>query len=166
MTMNGATRAILGATAIFLCCGYTLAGSADVQIPFPEDFRTWAHVKSMLIGPESSFFATEAGIHHIYANSTAMEGYRTGRFPDGSIIVYNLLDTKVVSGNTMEGAAKRVDVMVKDASRYSGSGGWGFAQFIGDNRTDNKMTPDLAATCAACHAKRKDRDYVFSEFRK
>lgn len=164
--MNGATRAVLATAGAFVWCGYTLARSADVPIPFPEDFRTWAHVKSVLVGPESSAFATEAGIHHIYANSAAMEGYRTGKFPNGSIIVYNLLDTKVVSGNTIEAGTKRVDVMVKDGSRYSASGGWGFARFMGENRSDNVVTADLAAACATCHAKQKDRDYVFSEFRK
>jgi hypothetical protein len=165
MTMNGATRAVLAAAGAFVCCGYALAGSADAPIPFPEDFRTWAHVKSVLVGPESSWFPTEGGIHHIYANSRAMEGYPTGTFPDGSILVYNLLETKVDSGMTVESATRRVDVMVKDGTRYAKNGGWGYARFMGANRTENQVTADMAATCSACHAKRKDHDYVFSEFR-
>src|SRR5919204_4102650 len=102
---------ILFATAVFavgLC-----AWAGDDRTPFPADFRKWAHVKSVLVGPQSSAFATEGGIHHIYANDKALEGYDSGIFPDGSVIVYDLLETKEVAGNTIEGQTRRVDVMVK-----------------------------------------------------
>jgi hypothetical protein len=98
-----------------------------------------------LVGPQSPAFATEAGIHHIYANGKAMEGYDTGKFPDGSIIVYDLLETKETGGVTVEGAQRRVDVMVKDGQRYPETGGWGFARFWGDNRTQGTLAPDRQA---------------------
>ena len=31
------------------------------------------------------------GIHHIYANDLALQGYRSQRFPDGSVIIFDLL---------------------------------------------------------------------------
>ena len=61
-------------------------------------------MKSVLVGPASPAFPTEGGVHHIYANDLALQGYRTGRFPDGAVVVYDLLDTKEVNGSTIEGA--------------------------------------------------------------
>jgi hypothetical protein len=78
-----------------------------------------------LVGPQSAAFATEGGIHHIYANEKAFEGYGTGKFPDGSGIVYVLLETKELPGNTLvclEGPTRRVDVMVKHSERYRDRG--------------------------------------------
>jgi Cytochrome P460 len=71
-----------------------------------------------LVGPQSAAFATEGGIHHIYANEKVFEGYDTGKFPDGSGIVYDLLETKELPGSTLEGPTRRVDVMVKHSERY------------------------------------------------
>lgn len=135
-------------------------------VAFPKDFRRWAHVKSVLVGPQSAAFATEGGIHHIYANEKALEGYDTGKFPSGSVIVYDLLETKEIAGNTIEGATRRVDVMVKQSERYPTTGGWEFMSFPGDNQTDGKLMAEKKAACFACHANRKDHDFVFSEFRK
>ena len=57
------------------------------EVPYPLDFRSWRHVKSIVIGPEHKSFPTRGGIHHYYANEQALEGYRTGAFPNGSVIV-------------------------------------------------------------------------------
>lgn len=138
---------------------------ADLTIPFPADYRTWAHVKSVLVGPASAAFATEGGIHHIYANTPALEGYRTGRFPDGSVVVYDLLETKEAAGNTIEAAPRRLDVMVKDSRRFAETDGWRFASFAKGDRTNGQLANERQRTCLGCHAKRKDRDYVFSELR-
>jgi hypothetical protein len=146
--------------------GFSLWAQLDDTAPFPKEFRKWAHVKSVLVGPQSAAFATEGGIHHIYANEKALEGYKTGKFPDGSVIVYDLLETKEIAGNTTEGPTRRVDVMVKQSERYRTTEGWKFMSFPGGNPTDGKLTAERQAACAACHANRKDHDFVFSEFRK
>ncbi|HKV42357.1 MAG TPA: cytochrome P460 family protein [Blastocatellia bacterium] len=135
-------------------------------IAYPADYRRWAVAKSTLVGPQSAFFATEGGIHHIYANEKAMEGYSSGKFLDGAILVYELLETKEVNGLTLEGRRRRVDVMVKEKQTYGETGGWGFASFTGDNRSDGTLSAERSAACFACHASRKDHDFVFSEFRK
>ena len=149
-----------------LAGSFPLWAQLDDSVPFPKEFRRWAHVKSVLVGPQSAAFATEGGIHHIYANDKALEGYDTGHFPDGSVIVYDLLEIKEIAGNTMEGPTRRVDVMVKQSEHYRTTGGWEFASFPGGNQTDGKITAERKASCAACHANRKDHDFVFSEFRK
>jgi len=138
----------------------------DGTASFPKEFRRWAHVKSVLVGPQSNAFATEGGIHHIYANEKALEGYDSGNFPDGSVIVYDLLETKEVAGNTIEGPTRRVDVMIKQSERYASNGGWQFMSFAGSDQTGGTLTAERQASCTACHAHRKDHDFVFSEFRK
>ena len=135
-------------------------------VPYPTGYRLWTHVKAALIGPQSPAFENSGGIHHIYANEKAMEGYRTGKFPDGSVIVADFLETRENAGVTTEGPRRRIDVMVKDSKRYAATGGWGFEQFKGDSQTDRMVMAENAAKCFACHAKQKDRDSVFSEFRK
>jgi len=151
---------------VFSVGGVSLLAQLDDAAPFPKEFRKWAHVKSVLVGPQSPAFATEGGIHHIYANEKALEGYETGKFPDGSVIVYDLLETKDVAGNTIEGPTRRVDVMVKQGQLYRATAGWGFMSFPDGNPADGKLTVERQAACAACHAKRNDHDSVFSEFRK
>jgi hypothetical protein len=76
------------------------------------------------------------------------------------------LETKEVGGNTIEGPTRRVDVMVKQSALHRTTGGWEFMSFPGGNPTNGKLTAERQATCAACHANRKDHDFVFSEFRK
>ncbi|MGZ7053392.1 MAG: cytochrome P460 family protein [Candidatus Angelobacter sp.] len=159
------TMLILLATAVY-ACGVALWAQLDDTAVFPKEFRKWAHVKSVLVGPQSAAFATEGGIHHIYANEKALEGYDTGKFPAGSVIVYDLLETKEIVGNTIEGPTRRVDVMVKQSDVYRTTGGWKFMSFPGGNPTEGNLTAERQATCSACHSNRKDHDFVFSEFRK
>src|SRR6202050_830803 len=103
--------------------GFSLWAQLDDNASFPKEFRKWAHVKSVLVGPQSAPFASEGGIHHIYANEKALVGYETGKFPDGSVIVYDLLETKEVAGSTIEGPTRRIDVMVKQSELHRTTGG-------------------------------------------
>ena len=151
---------------VVLTGGLALRAQFDNTTSFPKEFRRWAHVKSVLVGPQSAAFATEGGIHHIYANEKALQGYDSGMFPDGSVLVYDLLETKEVAGNTIEGPTRRVDVMVKKSERFRSTGGWEFMSFPGGNQSAKKLTAERQATCSACHSNRKDHDFVFSEFRK
>ena len=157
---------IVPIASAILAVSFCLWAQPDDTVPFPKAFRKWAHVKSVLVGPQSAAFATEGGIHHIYANDKALEGYDTGKFPDGSVIVYDLLETKEVAGNTIEGQTRRVDVMVKQSERNHTTGGWEFMSFPEGNPANSNVTAERKAACFACHAHRKDHDFVFSEFRK
>jgi len=151
---------------VVVIVSFALSAQTDDTPSFPKEFRKWAHVKTVLVGPQSPAFATEGGIHHIYANDKALEGYDSGKFPDGSVIVYDLLETKEVAGNSIEGQTRRVDVMVKQSDRYASTGGWEFMSFSGNDQTNGKLTTARQASCASCHDHRKDHDSVFSEFRK
>jgi hypothetical protein len=158
----------IAVTCIVTCSLSSWAQSNDA-IPYPTGYRQWTHVKSTIIGPKSPAYEKIGGIQHIYANEKGMEGYRTGRFPEGSILVYDFLKTEddaYSEGRTNEGARRFTSVMVKDSKRYAATGGWGFEEFRGDSQTDRMIGAEAPTKCYACHTSQKDRDYVFSAFRK
>jgi hypothetical protein len=106
------------------------------------------------------------GIHHLYANKKAEQGYAKGKFADGAVIVFDLLDAKSADNTVQEGARKVVGVMHKDAKKYKATGGWGFEGFKGDSKTDRAVAGNAATACYQCHTAQKDKDYVFSAYRK
>jgi len=160
-TFSGVVVALLG----LFCTVVDQKAGADKAIPYPDGYRRWVHVGTTLVGPQSPFFAGSGGIHHIYANAQALQGYETGHFPDGAVIVFDLLETKEADGLVLEGARKRLDVMVKDTQGFAATGGWGFERFSGDTAT-RLLTDEKRTQCFACHQKSKAQDYVFSKFRK
>jgi hypothetical protein len=42
-----------------LAVSFTLSAQTDETLTFPKEFPRWAHVKSVLVGPQSIAFATE-----------------------------------------------------------------------------------------------------------
>lgn len=142
----------------------TTRQSASNGVPYPEGYREWVHVKSGIVGKESPTFKRYEGIHHIYANAKAIEGYEKGTFPDGSVIVFDLLEAPVKNGITSEGPRRFIDVMHKDSKKFAETSGWGFEEFERDSTTTRLLTEEGAAKCSACHASQKD--HVFSTFRK
>src|SRR5579862_3317463 len=72
----------------------TMWSEEKPDVPFPEGFRSWQLVMSDVVGPEHQSFAARGGIHHFYANAKALDGYRTGKFSNGSILVDEGVFTK------------------------------------------------------------------------
>jgi hypothetical protein len=129
---------------------------SDAQTaPLPSDYRQWQVVS----------VAHEAGdlndIRVILANPIALAAFRSGKrpFPDGSMIA-RLAWTLVPSDRNnaifgreqsfVAGAPTNVQIEVKNARMFAGTGGWGYAQFR-NGRPDPKAQP--STTCFACHNK-------------
>ena len=142
-----------------------LAADLSPPIAYPSGYRDWRHVKSMIIEPGHALAGTFGGIHHLYANEKALEGYSTGRFPDGSIIVFDLLEAVSADETVTEGARKLVGVMVKDGTRHAATGGWGFEGFAGDSTSERLVGNKATEACFACHQAQTAKDYVFSAAR-
>lgn len=164
-------RGLLVTIAIVCCVAATSGNALDPaeagRIPFPSGYRDWTHVKSGLIeDPAHPAFARYGGVHHIYANPKAMTGYRTGIFPDGAILVYDLHTLVPLSdGSIDQGERRHLDVMVKDSARFAETRGWGYEEFMANAPQVPTLTPEARAACAACHAARKAHGDVFSEYR-
>jgi len=151
--------------ALGALCVATAGIAAEPEVAYPEGYRDWRHVKSMLIEEGHPLHAAFGGIHHIYANDTALEGYRNGRFADGAVIVFDLLEAKRSDAAVVEGARKVVGVMHKDSQRFAATGGWGFEGFAGGDRQQRAVAGDAATVCFACHEPEREHDYVFSRAR-
>jgi len=149
------------AVAFLSICGLSVLAQTGATISFPEHYRMWVHVKTTVIGSNSPNFARNGGMHLFYANEVAVEGYRSGKFPDGAVLVDDLLDAKEVDGVTRGGSRRRVAVMVKDSARFPETGGWGFEVFMSEEKSKGSLTSEGRAACFACH--RNGRDAVFSE---
>ena len=147
-------------TGVLAGAFYALADS-NPGVPYPADYRKWAVTKSLIAGPESK----AAGFHHYYANDKAVEGFATGKFADGSVIVDERLEVDQRGGNSLEGKRISVAVMMKDSRKYAETGGWGFDSAKGDEPTLSAAA-EVRTACYSCHVKQKDRDFVFSTFRK
>jgi Cytochrome P460 len=162
--MSGRERALL--LIAIVACPLLIPSSAApgeaalspiFGVGIPQDYRHWE-----LIGVSHETGLDE--LRGILANSTAVEAYRAGTlpFPDGSILVklaWKHAQSAEFSAAFVPGPATTVQVMVKDAKRYSDTGGWGFGRFV-DGRPVDKAQHE---TCFGCHAAGvKGHDYVFT----
>ncbi len=129
------------------------------EVYFPEGFRNWTHVKSMILEEGHPLYESFGGIHHLYANSEAMQGYRNGTFPDGSVIVFDLFHAVRADSAITEGERKVIGVMYKNTKAFPETGGWGFGGY--KNLLGEKLDIDGKTACYNCHTDQKDHDYVF-----
>jgi hypothetical protein len=143
-----------------------LFAADPAPVPYPEGYRQWVHVKTMTINQGHALFDAFGGTHHLYANKKALQGYKSGKFADGSVIIFDLLEAKAVDNTVQEGARKVVGVMHKDSRKYRETGGWGFEGFKGDSKVDRAVGRNATTACFQCHTAQKNNDCVFSSFRK
>lgn len=141
------------------------AFKVQADVDYPGDYRQWQHVKTMLIEPGHALEEPFQGIHHIYGNDKAIKGLKSGEYADGATLVFDLLKYKSEKKVTVEGDRKLLGVMVRDKSKYSDTGGWGYQAFAGDSRSKT-LVSDGGRGCHSCHQVREPQSYVFSEYRK
>lgn len=144
-------------------------------VEYPDGFETWAWVKA---GPSGAIEGQPAGTHHIYANPAALEGFRTGRFADGAVLVFDVIEGTQTGAPTPAEAAKgrlRINAMVRDEARYASTGGWGYAEWLeapafdtaSGGGTGRRVNAVIAANpngiCHTCHIRlASDRSFVVS----
>lgn len=160
-------RTIILSLAVLVTAGAVgfIIGSLSTKVDYPEGYRDWTHVKTLILEEGHPLYKTFGGIHHIYANKKAIEGYKSGnKFKDGSMIVFDLLEVIKADNAVAEGSRKVVGVMQKDSKKFKDTGGWGFEGFKGNSR--DRVVADMYADCFACHTSEKDNDYVFSKYKK
>lgn len=151
---------------VFVLVFVTQAGAqGGVKVKYPQGYRSWAHVKSMVIEEGHPLYESFGGIHHVYANESARRALAAGkgRYPDGAVFVFDLLEAGEEDNAIVEGPRKVLGVMEKNAKAFASTGGWGFEGFKGDTR--ERAVTDMKS-CFDCHEPQKERGYVFSEPRK
>jgi hypothetical protein len=162
--MHRVLHAGLGIAVLGVVFAMAANGTEPAKVSYPQGYRSWTHVKSMLIEAGHPLADPFAGLHHVYANARALEGLRTGAYADGAVLVFDLLTADPGQAAVSEGKRKFIGVMERNASRYPNTGGWGYEAFAGDSQSERLVT-DGGAGCHACHADRKAAGYVFSTWR-
>lgn len=143
--------------------GAQITSSAAV-VDYPEGYRSWMHVKSMLIQPGHPLEDPFGGIHHVYANTKAMAGLTGGNYEPGAVFVFDLLAYEEADLLIVEASRKRIDVMQYDSELFPDTGGWGYDTFIGDSKV-KRVEQDVAVACYGCHTGAKAAGYIYSQYR-
>ena len=73
-----------------------------------------------------------------------------------------LREAQQKNGVIFEGERRRVDVMIRDSRHYSGTGGWRFERFWGNDAAHNAIQ-DAGASCFQCHSSAQTHGFVFSQ---
>jgi Cytochrome P460 len=108
--------------------------------------------------------------HYTYASPGTAEYYRkTGKFPDGAVLVKEVFGTdhgKLTTGDAhWASGTKQWFVMIKDEKgRYPGNplwgDGWGWALFKAD-APDKQVATDYKRDCLGCHIPAQATDWIY-----
>jgi hypothetical protein len=108
--------------------------------------------------------------HYTYASPGTAEYYRkTGKFPDGAVLVKEVFGTdhgKLTTGDAYwASGTKQWFVMIKDEKgRYPGNplwgNGWGWALFKSD-APDKQVATDYKKDCLGCHVPVEKTDWIY-----
>ncbi|MBL8429439.1 MAG: cytochrome P460 family protein [Dechloromonas sp.] len=134
------------------------------DVAYPNGFREWNHVKSMVLKPGHPLYDAVGGMHHIYANPKAIRGYKSGRFADGSVIVFDLFEAVDKDNAVSEGNHKAVVVMARNGKAHKANDGWGYEVFDPQSKKGS-LDAKAQADCHSCHKSQQDKDFVFSAMR-
>lgn len=156
---------------------YTELVDKTGSISLPKNLRRdWAFLGTWSIADEDVETSSEAsghgaaGLHNVYTQRATIDHFRaTGKFPDGAVIVKELLKGETASMTT--GTVSRGTevegwfVMVKDTQgRFPGhplwGDGWGWSLFSAD-QTDKTVTKNYKTECIGCHIPARKDDWIY-----
>ena len=134
-------------TTLMVICLLSIAGiSYALSAPhLPKNYLSWQKSGRKIVTDKSSLFY---GIHYMYADKKAMQGYRAGNsFAEGSTIVVDFFNIK--EGATTDGPRNMIVLMRRD-KRAKETGGWLFAGYGADGKPSDL---DPVKICFGCHQK-------------
>ena len=70
-------RSVIAAVVVAALAVFSTAdrwAEPDYAVDYPQGYRSWTHVMSYVIGPQSPAHARNGGLHNFYANEKALEG--------------------------------------------------------------------------------------------
>ena len=155
--------ALLAASGI-LFSPFPSATAADVAtapsgVTIPKGYRDW-----QVVAPSQRDDKDE--IRVILGNNIAMNALRAKQlpFPDGAILAklaWKRAKSAEFDNTFVPGEPQRIEFMVKNAKKYTATGGWGFGRFVNGKPASEQDH----ATCFPCHqANVKGNDFVFTRY--
>jgi hypothetical protein len=130
-------------------------------IEFPQGYKDWR-----VIGV--SHRTDNNTLHIILGIDAAFEAAHDGNTrprPDAAILGKMVLkDANHESwpAATVPGKFVHAEFMVKDQEKYAGTGGWGYAHWLGEEQTPYGKDASFVQECYGCHTPVKGNDYVFT----
>jgi hypothetical protein len=169
---------MLFATAPSFAAGKKMKGmkgphfTKEGELLMPKNYRRWVFVGAPVTPNDmNNGKAAFPEFHHVYIDPKSYAAYRkTGKFPDGTVLVKELASVgakSAVSGNGyFPGEFIGVAASVKDSKRFATEpGNWAYFSFMGDGGkalAQAKAQPTVA--CNECHQKNAAEDWVFTQF--
>jgi hypothetical protein len=167
--------AVLAGFAVYAQDKYTVKVPGGLAFSEFRGYETWQTI---------SLSRNEKVVAVILGNPAMIAAYQAGSPANGKPVPDGAKMAKIhwvpkpndfFPEATVPGDLLNVDFMVKDSKRFADSGGWGYAVFDFDAKS-NTFTPGTTAgtppqgndaKCGfACHTTVKARDYVFTEYGK
>jgi hypothetical protein len=170
-------RAVLGAALLAALAGgvqpatppsvTSPAYTAEGALLFPEDYQKWVFVGASLGLSYADQARTDGpgAFHNVYLRPESYDAFRrTGRFPDGTVLVMELYEAagKVAPSRhgLFEGRRLAVEAAVKDTKRFPE--GWAYFGFGDGPRRSAAAFP--RGSCFDCHRQHAATDNVFTQF--
>ena len=142
--------------------------TAANELIHPEGYREWVFIGASLGMGYNENVPKQETFHNLYLNPGAYGEYkRTGRFPEKSIIVMEVLtagsQASINKRGQFEDRSLGVEAAVKDSSRFPE--GWAYFGFIRSGQPDAKTTAAFPKeACWDCHHAHGQTDNVFTQF--
>ena len=181
--MNRTNKVTIGIATVWLAAfsGWVLSAQDKYTLKVPgglafSEFKGYESWQTISVSQNDKVFAV------ILGNPVMIEAYQAGipengkPVPDGAKMAkvhWIPKQSQFFPTATVPGTLLNVDFMVKDSKRFADSGGWGYAVFDYNPKSDT-FTPGTEAgtppqsndaKCGfACHVLAKTRDYVFTEY--
>ena len=147
--------------------GATFSPNGEMQIP--KDYRQWVFVGAPVTPNElNNGKAAFPEFHHVYIDPASFAAYKkTGKFPDGTVMVKELATVGAKSSSSgtgyFPGEFTGIAAAVKDAKRFAKEPGyWAYFSFMGDDgKPVASAKAQATASCNVCHQQNTE-DWVFT----
>ena len=144
--------------------------NSDKELLRPRDYRQWVFIGATLgmSYDENEEKRKQPKFHNLYINPAAYREYeQSGRFPEKTVIVMELLTAKSQSSINRQGHFEDeflgVEVALKDSSRFPES--WAYFSFIAEDGSQKETAGAFAKErCWSCHHEHAATDNVFTQF--
>jgi hypothetical protein len=134
-------------------------------------YREWVYIGTPLTPNDmNNGNAAFPEFHNVYIHPSDFDHYkRTGRFPDGTVMVKELVSVgakQATSGNGyFMGEYVGLEATVKDSERFADEpGNWAYFSFGHSYPLADRAAALPAASCNACHAASAADDFVFTQY--
>ncbi len=163
--MKAVTRLFVIGALMGVSCS---ALSADAVAPapngitIPSGYKDWRTIAV-------SHRTDNNTLRTILGNDVAIKAAREGKtnpWPDGTMmakVAWKDKTHEVWKTATVPGDFIQAEFMIKDSRKYSATGGWGFARWVGMEQKPYGKDANFVQECFGCHTPMKSNDWVFTQ---